>query len=84
MDTNEMREIVEAAMDKGRDDPRTIDFDRTFRPAVVKGLLDRIEALEASNRYKYGDGYEAAGITVARLSAMENGRADPAMLEELE
>ena len=26
----------------------------------------------------------ALGITPARLSAMENGRADPAMLEELE
>ena len=33
-------------------------------PAVVLGLLDRIAELEASNRYKYGDGYEAAGIAL--------------------
>jgi hypothetical protein len=33
-------------------------------PSAVLALLDRIEELEASNRYKYGDGYEAAGIAL--------------------
>jgi hypothetical protein len=33
-------------------------------PAAVIALLDRIEDLEASNRYKYGDGYEAASIAL--------------------
>ena len=31
-------------------------------PEVVLGLLDEIERLTQDNRYKYGDGYEAAGI----------------------
>jgi hypothetical protein len=67
--TDELRTLAEALTDpkweRGHPLPSKDTADR-FRdaasPTTVIALLDRIAELEASNRYKYGDGYEAASI----------------------
>ena len=77
--TDELRKLAEAAIDAytriNLDDENfdvgsqaDIDavnaFDAAASPDAVLALLDRIEELGASNRYKYGDGYEAASIAL--------------------
>jgi hypothetical protein len=46
--TDDLRKLAEAAVGCGRDSPYLIDYERTFRPNVVIGLLDRIAEMEAA------------------------------------